>query len=180
MNLSDLARLHKEQSAPDTAYNTPVPPFAVQRTGTGQRPVRTRRRQTDLTVEDMLYQIMLDMRRLARQNFDAANPVDEWMSSSQVIPSPVTIMRDYDLPERIESIAAWLPVGITAATLQLGQRFIPLYSGVATTLITFVNPTGLGIIVGPDDKRELTYVGAATSGLAIGLMGHTLEREGDR
>lgn len=181
MNLVELARRRQAASTPAARHNVPVLPQAVYPPGTGQRAVdRHTSDYEEVTVEDLLQNIALDLRRLARQNFDSSNPVDECVTSALPVLSPVTIMRDYDIPERIESITVLLPVGITSATLQLGTRFLPLYSGVATTLITPVNFTGLGIIISPDDVRQLTFVGTATSGLAVCLAGHCLERSQER
>lgn len=122
------------------------------------------------------------LERIARQLYDHSNPVDEWSSSSgvDIATGSVEIMPDYEIPERIESITASLPVGITSAVLQLGQRYVVLYSGPATVVQTLINLNDLGMILGRNDKRVLTLAGVLTSGYYINLAGHCLERTGNQ
>lgn len=117
--------------------------------------------------------------RINRQTYNKSRPVDEY----QGLNSPtlqLTWLAEYALQERIESITASLPVGITTAVLQLGQRFITLYSGAATVVQTLVNLQGLGIIIGESDNRALVMTGAPTTGVFIAMAGFCLERDGDR
>lgn len=118
--------------------------------------------------------------RIARQVYDHSNPVDEWESQDTAPPLTVELFPDYEIPERIDCITASLPVGITSAILQLGQRRITLYNGAATTVQTVVNLMGIGMILVRNDRRVLNFTGAPTSGFYIGLSGYCLEREGNR
>jgi hypothetical protein len=120
--------------------------------------------------------------RIARQVYDHSNPVDEWSSQATPPPvgSPVAIQPDYEIPERIDCITASLPVGITGAVVDLGQRSFTLYSGAATTVQTVVNLNGIGMILSRSDERQITFTGAPTTGYYFGLTGYCLEREGNR
>lgn len=135
---------------------------------------------------DQLFKLMLsnqqETRRQSRKLFDYSNPVDEWSTLTAAAAANffTDIQRDYDLPERYTSIFYSLPPGLTLVTLQLGQRFITLYSGAALATQLVNSLPGLGIIVGPDERRTLTFTGTPTAGHAVGLMGHCLEREGNR
>jgi hypothetical protein len=181
MGLAELARAHLlNQQTQHELHTMPALPHAVYPPGTGQRSVDVHKNPRPDAVVDLLQQIALDMRRLSRQNFDVSNPVEEYQTSATPVVSPITLMRNYDIPERIESFLVLLPVGITSATLQLGDRFMQLYQGAATAVVTLVTASNLGIILSPDDVRQLTFVGAATSGASVFLFGHCLEREGNR
>lgn len=134
---------------------------------------------------DALLKMMLaqkqELTRISRQLFDASNPVDEYQSAPAMPgTNSINIPPNYELTERIECICASLPVGITAAQLQLGDRTIPLYSGVATTVQTIVTIPYLGILINRDDERVFSVTGAPTTGFYIGLTGHLFERFGDR
>lgn len=117
--------------------------------------------------------------RISRQAFNHANPVDEFQTSSFDGALVYRWYADYEIPERIEGILVSLPVGITGATLQLGQRYIPLYSGAATTLQTLINLNGLGLILDRSDARILSVTGAPTTPFHVELTGYALERTGD-
>lgn len=67
------------------------------------------------------------MERLARQSFDKTHPVDEYISTLGV-PSGglITIQPTWETPERIESVLAYIPPGVSSALLTLGDRFIEL------------------------------------------------------
>jgi hypothetical protein len=111
-----------------------------------------------------------------------ANPVDEYYGDQNPFditqaPGGITIPAAFSSEVRIESIFVSLPVGITAATLRLGDRFIPLYNGVATTVQTILNIQGIGFILNGSDERFLTWTGTATTGYFIALNGHTAGRE---
>lgn len=122
-----------------------------------------------------------ELTRIARKLYDYTHPVDEFQSNDGVpVDGVIQIMPDYTGTVRIETITASLPVGITKAALQLGNRKIVLYSGVATAVQTIVNLSFMGVILGESDERILTLTGVATTGFYIGLAGHALEREGNR
>jgi hypothetical protein len=129
-----------------------------------------------------------ELRRLSRQAYDHSRPVDEykWLSSPpqaaavDTYPASATWLADYTMPVRIESIMYSLPVGITGATVQLGQVHIPLYAGGATTAQIVNSLPGLGIILDEVDQRMIWFQGAPTSGFSINLAGFALERDGDR
>lgn len=160
--------------------STPVTqPQAVGHVGFGQQP-----KLEDFTHEEqvrkLLTAILLEQRRQRRALFNASNIVNEVVSSLQPFAGPIIIQRDFDLPELITSILVSLPTGITAASLQLGQFFLPLYTGAALAAQLLVNPTGLGYLLNPSDPRILSFTGAPTSGFSIALMGTAFEREGQR
>lgn len=127
-----------------------------------------------------LYQQRELLLRIARQVYDHSNPVDEWESQTTAPPATVELFPDYEIPERIDCITASLPVGVTSAVLQLGQRYLTLYSGAATTVQTIVHLPVTGMILVRNDRRVLTFTGALTSGFYLGLTGYCLEREGNR
>lgn len=110
---------------------------------------------------------------------DASMPFDEYYDAPDPVPAGAyEIQPDYATECRIESILVSLPVGITAALLELGrERQIILYSGAATTVQTLVNFRDLGIIVSENDRRVLTLTGTMTTGFHIELMGHALVRD---
>lgn len=114
------------------------------------------------------------MVRIARGIRDYSRPVDEYFVSQSPFAGPIYIVAAFSSQVRIESLTASLPVGITSAILQLGDRFIPLYSGTATTAQTLVNWNDLGMILVGSDERVLTYAGAPTTGTYIALSGHQL------
>lgn len=132
----------------------------------------------------ILSMMHLQLERMGRKLFDATHPVDEYAylqsPNAQPANTPVTWQPDYEQEVRIESIAYSLPIGITAADLQLGQRHIPLLGvGAATTAQTVGFMNGLGIIINRSDTRQLTFTGAPTSGHYIALAGFLLERHGN-
>lgn len=117
--------------------------------------------------------------RISRQAFDISNPVDEFQSSSFDATNSFEWFADYEIPEQITGIVVSLPVGITSALLTLGQRYIPLYNGAATTVQTVVNLRGLTMILGRSDRRIISVTGAPTTPFHVELMGHAFERTGD-
>lgn len=132
----------------------------------------------------ILFAILSEMKLQSKLLRNEANPVDEYEYNQSGLTSPgtgsqspVTIQAAFSGEVRIESITAILPVGITFAQLQLGKRYIPLYSGAATTLLTTVNLVDQGIILNGADDRFLTWTGAATSGYYIALSGFKAGRE---
>jgi hypothetical protein len=65
--------------------------------------------------------------RLARIAFDKTHPVDEYISTPGVpAQNPIVIQPTYWMPERIDSVLACIPAGVTSALLQLGDRYIEL------------------------------------------------------
>lgn len=117
--------------------------------------------------------------RISRQAFDISNPVDEYQSGSFDATNSYEWFADYEIPEQINGIIVSLPIGITSALLTLGQRFIPLYSGAATTTQTLVNLRNLVIILGRSDRRVLSVTGTPTTPFHVEIMGHAFERTGD-
>lgn len=128
----------------------------------------------------MLFAHRQELRRQSRKLYDYSHPVDEWVSDATPNAGPIEIQPDYEIPERIEHIFASLPVGITAATLQLGQRNIILYSGGALGAQTLVSISYTGMILGRSDRRVLSFTGTPTTGFYLGFTGHCIEREGNR
>lgn len=137
--------------------------------------------QSQETMLKLLFHIRQQNIRQNRQLFDHSRPTDEYFSSPDPQPAgDFTIQRDYDQTVRIESILASLPIGITSAVLKLGrERTIPLYSGVATTTQTLVNPQNLGMMLTENDERILTLTGTMTSGFFIALAGWRFEWSGN-
>lgn len=130
----------------------------------------------------MLFAHRQELLRQSRKLYDYSHPVDEWVSDATPNAGPIEIQPDYEIPERIEQITASLPIGITSATLQLGQRNIILaaHGATATTSQTLVSLSYIGMILGRSDRRVLSFTGVPTTGFYIGLGGHCIEREGNR
>jgi hypothetical protein len=128
----------------------------------------------------MMAAIHKALTRMERRLYDHSHPVDERISLATAAPLTMTIQPDFEIRERIESVTASLPVGITSANLKLGQDTILLYSGAATTTQIVVNLQGLGIQLDRDDERIITFTGAPTTGFFLALAGHTMETWGDR
>lgn len=123
-----------------------------------------------------LHQVVM---RIFRQIYQKARPVDEWQDGGVPSNGVIQIQPDYNL-ERITGAVISLPVGTTSATLALGERSIPLYSGTATTAQTLINLDGMGLILNENDKRILTIQGTTTTNFYIHLSGFVLERTGHR
>lgn len=141
------------------------------------------------TMEQITARAALHFRHLLEelkdQGFDYSHPVDEY--APQGMPAPaagityanvVTILPDYDMPEKIENILVIVPVGATLATLQLGQRTLDLYSGAALTAPLLITVPHAGVILNSDDPRILTIspAGTITSAPYLGLTGYALTR----
>lgn len=109
--------------------------------------------------------------------FDYTHPVDEYQpNGNNTGATPLlTIQPDYDMPERITSIVVIVPVGTTAANIQLGQRTLPIYAGAALTTPTLFTIPECGFILNSDDPRIATFTGATAAGY-FGLMGWALTR----
>jgi hypothetical protein len=124
-----------------------------------------------------LRQVQL-MRMIADQSFNYSHPVDEYapQGGTAVITNTVTLQPDYDMPERITTVTAIVPVGATSASLQLGQRTLTLYSGTALTTPGIIVLVVHGIIVNSDDPRILTLGGTLTTPPYLGLTGYALTR----
>jgi hypothetical protein len=108
--------------------------------------------------------------------FDFSHPVDEFQPNGTVIASTLTVQPDYDMPEKIESITCIVPVGATSATIQLGARYLTVYSGAALAVPLIVLLDGIGIILNADDLRQVIFAGALTSSPYLGLTGYALTR----
>lgn len=115
--------------------------------------------------------------RIFRQLYQKARPVDEYYSGP--VEGTQQIQPDYNL-ERIECILAFVPVGTTAMSLQLGERTIPLYAGGALTASQVLTLPNLGLILTENDKRIITLTGTTSNPTYVGLMGHVLERTGHK
>jgi hypothetical protein len=127
-----------------------------------------------------LYHQRQILARISRQLFNAANPVDEYLSSGVPSDGIITWSPDYELPERITDLIVSIPVGATSATIYLGGRHIVLMSEAALTAQRIVTLAFSGMILGRNDTRKLIIKGACTTDFYVNLSGHVLEREGDR
>lgn len=114
------------------------------------------------------------MCRIARGIRDYSKPVDEYEYQTTPFPGPLTIVAAYSNQVRIESITASLPLGITSAVLQLGERYIPLYNGAALATQGIINLVNQGIILVGSDNRILSFTGVPTTGYYVALNGHQL------
>jgi hypothetical protein len=132
--------------------------------------------------EQMSRMLALHHMQLAKmandRSFNYSHPVDEYapQGGTAVITNTVTLQPDYDMPERITTITAIIPVGATSANLQLGQRILNLYSGTALTAPGISVMVVHGIIVNSDDPRILTLGGTLTTAPYLGLTGYALTR----
>jgi hypothetical protein len=110
--------------------------------------------------------------------YDYSHPVDEYapQGGTAVITNTVTVQPDYDMPERINGLTVIIPVGSTAAVLQLGQRLMQLYSGSALTVPGILCMNVMGIVLNSDDPRRLTLTGTLTPPPYVGLTGFALTR----
>lgn len=117
-----------------------------------------------------------EAKRQSEKLYDHSHPVDEYAAFPSV-PSSGDILwqPDYELPARIESLSVVLPVGITSATLYLGERAIPLYSAAVSTSLTLINWTNLGYILNRSDVRKLSFGAPLGAPGFIALSGHCLE-----
>lgn len=118
-------------------------------------------------------------RMTSDQLFDFSHPVDEYgpQGGNAVITNTVSLQPDYDMPEKIDGVLVIIPVGATAASLQLGQRILNLYTGAAlTTPLIPVIPAPAGIILNSDDPRILSIAGTLTSAPYLGLTGFAVTR----
>lgn len=119
----------------------------------------------------------LELDRQSRMLYDHSRPVDEYISTpGWPAGGYIEVTPTYEIHERIESILAVIPIGVTNAQLQLGDRWLTLYQGVALTSSLMVNLHNLGIIIGRDDARYLQLTpgaqpGGATGGVHLELMG---------
>lgn len=142
---------------------------------------------------DYLYAALRDLQdrlRVRRYNYDIQHPVDEYASGpglpagGQIVVNNVTfsayveVQRMWDLPERIERLTYTLPLGTTLAVAKLGDRYIPLYNGVA---LTSPQPNSIQInsILSQDDDRYLLLNGATGGGYYFGLSGYADEIYGN-
>jgi hypothetical protein len=161
--------------------------LATQSQGTHPFPQHQRRVSVALTDDEAvaahlqaLVNLNQEMTRLRRQAFNYANPVDDYEAIG-VGAASVTIRTEFDISVLYESLMFSLPVGVTSATLQIGtNRAIQLYSGAAIVNQQLQVLPYLRMTAVPNDRRTLTLTGAGTTQGYIGLMGHALEREGDR
>lgn len=131
--------------------------------------------------DEQVYRTLLDIRqnliRQNRQTYDRSKPVDEYEYNQGPFAGPVIIQPQFGLTVRFDTIIFSLPIGITAAVLQIGRRFIPLLQvGAATTAQTIGTLQEVGIIAEGNDLRQLVFTGTPTSGYYIGLNGFRLER----
>lgn len=133
----------------------------------------------ELTPEDINRVLSLEAARYQRLShdmaFDSSHPVDEYapIGNPGAI-STLNVQPDYDMPELIQHVTYILPVGTTAATLQLGPRYLKLYSGTALT-VPIVTSLHTGLVLNSDDPRQLSLTGA-TDQPYLGLQGFALTR----
>jgi len=153
----------------------------TQNEDTAQGIGHTRRAHTP-TREDISLAFQAELSRyiglLKDQAFDYSHPVDEYgpQGSTSVVTNLVNLQPDYDMPEKIICVTVVVPIGATLAAVQLGQRTIEVYNGIALTASLLVNIQGTGIIVNADDPRQLQVTGTVTSAPYLGLTGWALTR----
>ena len=128
----------------------------------------------------LMYAQHQEMVRQSRKLYDYSHPVDEYQWGAVPADGEIIIQPNWQMSERIDNICASLPLGITKAVLQLGDRQIVLYQGAAIGTQTLVTLNGLGIVLEETNLRQLTFTGAATSNFYISLSGHCLERTGNK
>lgn len=131
-----------------------------------------------------LLDIRLEAQRQSRMAFDYAHPVDEYEVigvNASTLDLGLPIRTQYDYDERYESITYSLPLGTTAATLQIGtDRTFQLYSGPAITVQQPIVLENQGIIASSGDERYLFITGAGTTNGYINLAGWAMNRGIDR
>lgn len=126
----------------------------------------------------------VELVRQSRMLYDHSRPVDEYQSTpGWPANGLIEVTPTYEMPERIEAILAIIPVGVTLAQLQLGDRWITLYQGAALTASLTVVLPHLGIVLSRDDARYLQLTpgvqpGGATGGVHLELMGFADETWG--
>lgn len=142
---------------------------------------------------DYMYSALRDLQdvlRVRRHNYDIQHPVDEYESSSGLPVAQsyvafndtfgfvVQLQRMWDLPSKIDRIVYALPLGTTLAVAKLGERFVPLYNGVA--LVTqSLQSQRIGSILSQDDDRLLLMSGCTGGGFYFGLEGFADEIYGN-
>lgn len=141
--------------------------------------------QNEITSEEhaaiqsrMAYETHTLIMRGIRRMYDRSHPFQETLSNA-VAPAGGTydIQPAFDCSVRYDSILALLPVGITAASLTIGENVLPLLSvSVATTGVTQVLLSPIGLEAERSDPRKITLVGNGTGPYFIGLFGHAFER----
>lgn len=133
---------------------------------------------------DQMYKLhlerTLETQRISRMAFNYAHPVDEYEivgTNASTLPLGIPIRTQYDSDERYESILVSLPLGTTAAQLNIGtDRQIQLYNGAAITVQQPLILPHLGIVASSGDERYLVISGAGTTQGFISLMGWSLSR----
>lgn len=121
----------------------------------------------------------LALQRMSRQLFNHAHPVDEYEvigQNASNLANGIQIRRDTGWTQRYECIMYSLGLGITSATLVIGQSTLQLYNGPAVTTQQVVVLPHLGILSGPDDKAALIIGGVGTADGFIKLMGYSFKR----
>jgi hypothetical protein len=111
----------------------------------------------DVSLERMILNTQLrnaqDKIREQRARFDYQHPVDEYIYSWGFPASntatfeggyswsgSIMVQRAWDMPEKIESFIAVLPVGTVFAVAKLGDRYIPVYPPAGEAVGTPVTP----------------------------------------
>lgn len=124
-----------------------------------------------------LEELRREAKRQSNLLYNYSKPVDEYEYNTTPFAGPVVIQAQYGLTEHIQNVVYSLPIGITAAVLQLGRRYIPLLQqGAATTVQTVNTLLNVNAILEGSDTRQLVFTGVPTSGYYIGLNGYRLER----
>lgn len=165
---------------------TPDPYANLRRPGMGTQPPPAVLHGVEhriLTSDDDKYNLSISLatqhnaylKRLLANSFNHARPVDEYITIGEGTTDPnqgLQINPDYTITEKYTAIAFSLPLGTTAATLQIGtDRIIPLYSGTAIATQSLQVIQGIGILADPNDKRMLFVTGATSEGY-LNLIGH--------
>jgi len=186
---SSLTASHGEEGSPEAARGYETSPtagdFPVQGDLEVEMSVDVRAHEGGHEAKQALTEALLRQRiaeqrqalREMREAFDLRHPVDEYVSTpglpgqttaSSSYPEgfnfAVQLTADWTLPERIESYLISIPVGTTLAIMKLGDRFINIYNGAATTAAQTFTGTGLGIIIKENDDRLLLLAGTLTAG----------------
>lgn len=133
--------------------------------------------------KDTLFKMFLDhkleLQRVNRQLFNYANPIDEYEvigQNASTLANGIQIRRDTGWQQRYECIMYSLGLGVTSATLVIGESTLQLYNGPAVTTQQTVVLPHLGILSGPGDKSALLIGGVGTSDGYIKLMGYAFRR----
>ncbi len=119
-----------------------------------------------------------DNAKTHKQLFDHSHPVDEYQSTPGWPSGGVMeVTPTWETTERIDSILVGVPAGVTSVILQLGDRYIPVYVGVAAAAAKTYLIGPIGIILHRDDARYLNILPAnlGAGPVFVELMGFAAE-----